>query len=346
MKREKVVVGLSGGVDSSVAALLLKDRGYEVIGVTMKTWDGAESVIEDAERVADYLEIPFHVLDFRKEFQHYVVDYFTEEYLHGRTPNPCVICNRHVKWEALLNRSREFGADLVATGHYARVEKLPSGRYAVRSSVTAAKDQTYALYNLTQDQLSRTIMPVGEFEKEKIRQIAREAGIPVAEKPDSQEICFIPDQDYAGFIKQYTGKTVLPGNFVDKSGNVLGTHKGIIHYTVGQRKGLNLAMGRPVFVTEIRPETNEVVIGDSEDVFTKSLLCSKLNWMAADGLNGSRQRFLAKIRYAHRGTLCTVEKVGEDLVQCVFDEPVRAVTPGQAVVFYQDDWVAGGGIIQ
>lgn len=346
MKREKVVVGLSGGVDSSVAALLLKDRGYEVIGVTMKTWDGAECVIEDAERVANYLEIPFHVLDFRKEFQHYVVDYFTEEYLHGRTPNPCVICNRHVKWEALLNRSREFGADLVATGHYARVEKLPSGRYAVRSSVTAAKDQTYALYNLTQDQLSRTIMPVGEFEKEKIRQIAREAGIPVAEKPDSQEICFIPDQDYAGFIKQYTGKTVLPGNFVDKSGNVLGTHKGIIHYTVGQRKGLNLAMGRPVFVTEIRPETNEVVIGDSEDVFTKSLLCSKLNWMAADGLHGTKLRFLAKIRYAHRGTLCTVEEVGEDCVQCVFDEPVRAVTPGQAVVFYQGDWVAGGGIIQ
>lgn len=303
-------------------------------------------MIEDAERVADYLAIPFHVLDFRKEFQHYVVDYFAEEYLHGRTPNPCVICNRHVKWEALLNRSREFGAELVATGHYARVEKLPSGRYAVRSSVTAAKDQTYALYNLTQEQLSRTIMPVGEFEKEKIRQIAREAGIPVAEKPDSQEICFIPDQDYAGFIKQYTGKTVLPGNFVDKSGNVLGTHKGIIHYTVGQRKGLNLAMGRPVFVTEIRPETNEVVIGDSEDVFTKSLLCSKLNWMAADGLHGAKLRFLAKIRYAHRGTLCTVEEVGEDLVQCVFDEPVRAVTPGQAVVFYQDDWVAGGGIIQ
>lgn len=346
MKREKVVVGLSGGVDSSVAALLLKDRGYEVIGVTMKTWDGAESVIEDAERVANYLEIPFHVLDFRKEFQHYVVDYFTDEYLHGRTPNPCVICNRHVKWEALLNRSREFGADLVATGHYARVEKLPSGRYAVRSSVTAAKDQTYALYNLTQDQLSRTIMPVGEFEKEKIRQIAREAGIPVAEKPDSQEICFIPDQDYAGFIQQYTGKTVQPGNFVDKSGNVIGQHKGIIHYTVGQRKGLNLAMGHPVFVTEIRPQTNEVVIGDSEDVFTKSLLCSKLNWMAADGLHGTRQRFLAKIRYAHRGTLCTVEEAGEDCVQCVFDEPVRAVTPGQAVVFYQDDWVAGGGIIQ
>ncbi|MGI5948637.1 MAG: tRNA 2-thiouridine(34) synthase MnmA [Lachnospiraceae bacterium] len=346
MKREKVVVGLSGGVDSSVAALLLKEQGYDVIGVTMKTWDGAESIIEDAKRVADFLSIPYHVIDFTEEFHRHVVDYFAEEYLHGRTPNPCVVCNRHVKWEALLDRSREFGAELVATGHYARVEKLQNGRYALRSSVTAAKDQTYALYNLTQDQLARTLMPVGSFEKEEIRQIAREAGIPVAEKPDSQEICFIPDQDYAGFIERYTGKQIQPGNFVDQDGRILGRHKGIIHYTVGQRKGLNLALGHPVFVTEIRPDTNEVVIGTNEDVFTKSLLCSKLNWMAVDGFHGSELRMLAKIRYAHKGAMCTIREAGEDLAECVFDEPVRAVTPGQAVVFYQDDWVAGGGIIQ
>ncbi|MFR1833632.1 MAG: tRNA 2-thiouridine(34) synthase MnmA [Lachnospiraceae bacterium] len=346
MKREKVVVGLSGGVDSSVAALLLKDQGYDVIGVTMKTWDGAESIIEDAKRVADYLNIPYHVIDFKEEFKHHVMDYFADEYLHGRTPNPCIVCNRHVKWEALLNRSREFGADLVATGHYARIEKLPNGRYALRASVTAAKDQTYALYNLTQEQLARTKMPVGSYEKTEIRRIAKEAGIPVAEKPDSQEICFIPDQDYAGFIKAYTGKEVLPGNFVDQEGNVLGQHKGIIYYTVGQRKGLNLALGRPVFVTRICPKTNEVVIGSSEDVFTKSLLCSKLNWMAADGFHGEDLRLLAKIRYAHQGAMCTIREVGRDLAECVFDEPVRAVTPGQAVVFYQDDWVAGGGIIQ
>ncbi len=346
MKREKVVVGLSGGVDSSVAALLLKEQGYDVIGVTMKTWDGAESIIEDAKRVADFLSIPYHVIDFTEEFHRHVVDYFAEEYLHGRTPNPCVVCNRHVKWEALLDRSREFGAELVATGHYARVEKLQNGRYALRSSVTAAKDQTYALYNLTQDQLARTLMPVGSFEKEEIRRMAREAGIPVAEKPDSQEICFIPDQDYAGFIERYTGKQIQPGNFVDSDGRILGRHKGIIHYTVGQRKGLNLALGHPVFVTEIRPDTNEVVIGTNEDVFTKSLLCSKLNWMEADGFHGSELRMLAKIRYAHKGAMCTIREAGEDLAECVFDEPVRAVTPGQAVVFYQDDWVAGGGIIQ
>lgn len=346
MKREKVVVGLSGGVDSSVAALLLKEQGYDVIGVTMKTWDSAESIIEDAKRVADFLSIPYHVIDFTEEFHRHVVDYFAEEYLHGRTPNPCVVCNRHVKWEALLDRSREFGAELVATGHYARVEKLQNGRYALRSSVTAAKDQTYALYNLTQDQLARTLMPVGSFEKEEIRRMAREAGIPVAEKPDSQEICFIPDQDYAGFIERYTGKQIQPGNFVDSDGRILGRHKGIIHYTVGQRKGLNLALGHPVFVTEIRPDTNEVVIGTNEDVFTKSLLCSKLNWMAADGFHGSELRMLAKIRYAHKGAMCTIREAGEDLAECVFDEPVRAVTPGQAVVFYQDDWVAGGGIIQ
>ena len=346
MKRETVVVGLSGGVDSSVAALLLKEQGYDVIGVTMKTWDGAESIIVYAKRVADFLSIPYHVIDFTEEFHRHVVDYFAEEYLHGRTPNPCVVCNRHVKWEALLDRSREFGAELVATGHYARVEKLQNGRYALRSSVTAAKDQTYALYNLTQDQLARTLMPVGSFEKEEIRRMAREAGIPVAEKPDSQEICFIPDQDYAGFIERYTGKQIQPGNFVDSDGRILGRHKGIIHYTVGQRKGLNLALGHPVFVTEIRPDTNEVVIGTNEDVFTKSLLCSKLNWMAADGFHGSELRMLAKIRYAHKGAMCTIREAGEDLAECVFDEPVRAVTPGQAVVFYQDDWVAGGGIIQ
>ena len=358
MERTKVVVGLSGGVDSSVAALLLKEQGYEVIGVTMKTWDIRENedespqglahgdgIIEDARRVAEYLSIPFYVMDFREEFRRHVVDYFAEEYLQGRTPNPCVVCNRYVKWEALLNRSREFGADLVATGHYARIEKLDNGRCAVRTSVTAAKDQTYALYNLTQDQLSRTLMPVGSYPKEEIRRIAWESGIPVAKKPDSQEICFIPDQDYAGFIRRYTGKTSVPGSFVDKEGRILGQHKGIIHYTVGQRKGLNLAMGHPVFVTGIRPKSNQVVIGNNEDVFTNSLLCSKLNWMAIDGLHGGELRLSAKIRYAHKGAMCTIREAGKDQVECIFDEPVRAVTPGQAVVFYLEDWIAGGGII-
>ncbi len=353
MEREKVVVGLSGGVDSSVAALLLKKQGYEVIGVTMQTWDpegGGElnhgtPILEDARRVADYLGIPHYVMDFHQEFKQYVVDYFTEEYLKGRTPNPCVVCNRWVKWEALLARSADFGARLVATGHYARIERLPNGRLAVRRAASQAKDQTYALYNLTQDQLAHTLMPVGGMDKEEIREIAQKAGIPVADKPDSQEICFIPDKDYAGFIKRYTGASVPRGEFVDKDGRVLGHHKGIIHYTVGQRKGLDLAMGHPVFVTAIRPDKNQVVIGESEDVFTKSLRCSNLNWMAMDGLRGEAARVNAKIRYAHKGAACTIREAGEDTVECVFDEPVRAVTPGQAVVFYDGDCVAGGGII-
>ncbi len=357
MEKQKVAVGLSGGVDSSVAALLLKEQGYDVIGITMQTWDtesGTEReevlahgqrLLEDARRVADYLKIPHYVLDFHKEFKKYVVDYFVREYLAGRTPNPCVVCNRWVKWEALLSRSAELGAGLVATGHYARIAKLPNGRLSVMAASSAAKDQTYALYNLTQEQLSRTLMPVGTMEKEEIRRIAAEAGIPVAAKPDSQEICFIPEQDYAGFIKAYTGQEVPEGNFVDREGRILGRHKGIIHYTVGQRKGLNLPMGHPVFVTEIRPDTNEVVIGNGEDVFTNSLRCSKLNWMAVDGLHGEPMRVKAKIRYAHKGAACSVREIGEDLAECVFDEPVRAVTPGQAVVFYDGDYVAGGGII-
>ena len=211
------------------------------------------------------------------------MDYFVDEYLHGRTPNPCIACNRYVKWEALLSRSLEIGADYIATGHYARILKLPNGRYTVRNSVTAQKDQTYALYNLTQDQLARTLMPVGDFTKEEIRQMAEDMGLPVAKKKDSMEICFIPDNDYAAFIQRSAGEVPGAGNFVDKEGKILGRHKGITHYTVGQRKGLNLSMGHPVFVTGIRPETNEVVIGEGDDVFSDFLVCGGLNWMAEDG---------------------------------------------------------------
>lgn len=297
-QKKKVVIGMSGGVDSSVAAWLLVQQGYEVIGVTMQIWQEEDeetvqeeggccglSAVDDARRVAWQLKIPYYVMNFRSEFKNKVMDYFVEEYLQGRTPNPCIACNRYVKWESLLKRSMDIGADYIATGHYARVEKLENGRYALKRSATDAKDQTYALYNLTQEQLSRTLMPVGEYSKEEIRRMAEELGLQVAHKADSQEICFIPDHDYARFIEEEVARENLqiqseassgcaacdtkktcrqipgPGNFVDLEGNILGQHQGITHYTIGQRKGLGLAMGHPVFVVEIRPETNEVVIG-------------------------------------------------------------------------------------
>jgi len=375
--KKKVVVGMSGGVDSSVAAYLLQQQGYDVIGVTMQIWqenmedirnpsavcqdicsrpyaeEGKKvnqgccgiSAAEDARKVAETLDIPFYVMNFKEEFKARVMDYFVEEYLRGRTPNPCIACNRYVKWEALLRRSLAIGADYIATGHYARIAALPNGRLAIRRSVTAAKDQTYALYNLTQEQLAHTLLPVGEYEKSRIRAIAEEVHLPVAQKPDSQEICFVPDDDYVGFIdRAAAGRVPGPGNFVDAAGNVLGRHKGISHYTLGQRRGLGLPMGERVYVTGIRPDTDEVVVGRNEELFTSRVLCNRVNFMTVDELSKPMEVF-AKIRYNHKGEYCTIEKLPGGYVQAVFRKPVRAAAPGQAICFYDGEYVLGGGVI-
>lgn len=346
MNKKKVVLGMSGGVDSSVAAYLLKEQGYEVIGVTMDVWQGAgiNTAAEDGRKVAETLGIEHHVLDYREAFKKDVIDYFINEYLSGRTPNPCNICNRRIKWVSLLQILQGLGADYVATGHYAQIDKMPNGRYAICNSVTAKKDQTYALCNLTQEQLSKTIMPIGRYEKDEIRTIAERIGLHVADKADSQDICFIPDGDYAAFIRNNISGDIKPGNFVDINGKILGQHKGITNYTIGQRKGLNIAMGHPVFVTDIDVAKNVVIIGENEDLFTTTVAADNFNYMAV-GSVAEGDRFVGKIRYAHKGTMCTVVKAWNDKILVEFDEPVRAITPGQALVLYKGEYVAGGGLI-
>ena len=353
----KIVVGLSGGVDSSVAAYLLKEAGHEVIGVTMQIWQEEDnetqeenggccglSAVDDARRVAQMLDIPYYVMNFRGEFKEAVIDYFVTEYEAGRTPNPCIACNRYVKWESLYHRAKAIGADGIATGHYSRIVHLPNGRYALQKSVTDAKDQTYALYNLTQDQLAHTMMPVGAYSKDEIRAIAEKIGLQVANKPDSQDICFVPDGNYAGFIQDYTGRTFPKGNFVNTAGEILGPHEGIINYTVGQRKGLGIALGSRMFVKEIRPETNEVVLASNDELFSKVLYADRLNFMSVETITEPMEVW-AKIRYNHKGAKAVIEPVGEDKMKVTFEEPQRAITPGQAVVLYDGDIVVGGGTI-
>lgn len=355
MRENTVIVGMSGGVDSSVAAYLLKKQGYQVIGVTMIMWDGCHGLHEnelkvsteviDAKKVATQLDIPHYVLDFRKDFQKEVIDYFVKDYFQGKTPNPCIQCNRQIKWSALLKKADELGAQYIATGHYANINQLENGRYTICNSKTAQKDQTYVLYQLTQEQLKRTLMPIGNYEKQEIRNIALELGLDIATKKDSQDICFIPDNDYVNFLKKEAPdwKEEM-GDFVLSDGSVVGKHKGISNYTIGQRKGLGIALGEPVFVNAILCEKNQVVVGSNEEVFRQELIAGELNTMAVEQL-AEGQRYLAKIRYSDPGTLCEIKMLQEGKMKLEFEKPVRAVTPGQAVVLYQGDNVAGGGII-
>lgn len=343
--KQTVVVGLSGGVDSAVCALLLKEQGYNVVGVTMETWgDDRGDYVTDAKKVADTLGIAHHVVDFREKFREKVVNYFIKEYNLGRTPNPCIMCNRYVKWEALMHRGLEFDAEYVATGHYGKIIKLPNGRYSVAKSYSMGKDQSYVLYSLTQEELSRTLFPLYEYEKDEIRKIAAANNLPVADKKESQDICFIPDHDYVSFIEKQTGIKSVPGEFVDMDGKVLGMHKGIMHYTVGQRKGLGIAFGEPKFVVGINSERNQVVLGSAEDLMVTRVVLEDVNYMSVDDINEPIE-VTGKLRYSQKDSPCILFKDENGRLNAEFDEPMRAATPGQSAVFYNEDCIICGGII-
>ncbi|MBQ9631731.1 MAG: tRNA 2-thiouridine(34) synthase MnmA [Lachnospiraceae bacterium] len=350
---------MSGGVDSSVCAYLLKQQGYDVIGTTMRLWEDEEeactraghvgccgqSAVEDAMRICAGLGIPFHVFSLQETFRREVVDYFCRSYLSAETPNPCIACNRFLKWQALREKAAQLGADFIATGHYARIHRTAEGRYAIGRSKDARKDQSYVLYPLTQDDLAHTLLPLGDYEKEQVRAIAAEAGLPVANKPDSQDICFVPDGDYAAFLERQVGAELVnrPGSFV-MDGRTVGQHKGIVHYTIGQRKGLGLSLGRPVFVNQVRADTNEVVLGDEEKCFADALVAEDVIMQSVAGFD-AEATYVGRIRYSDRGTPCRVRQMEDGKIKVCFLEPVRAITPGQAVVIDDGTLVVGGGRI-
>ena len=351
---------MSGGIDSSLAAVMLHEQGYEVIGMTMKTWDyntsggskketGCCSLesINDARNISVSLGFPHYIIDIRDEFGDYVIDHFTHEYLSGRTPNPCVLCNTHIKWDALLRRADKLGCDYIATGHYAKIRE-ENGRYVVSKGKDGHKDQSYALWGISQESLSRTIFPLGDLHKSQIRDMAMEKGFTeLVTKSESYEICFVPDNDYRGFLKRRVPELeddVRGGEFVLEDGTVVGTHEGYPFYTVGQRKGLGIALGYPVYVTEIQKEKNRVVLGTFDELARDGMYVKQLNMQKYTSLEGDRKDTVTKVRYNDSGTPAVIEQVG-DTMKVFFGKGVSAIAPGQAAVFYEGDDVIGGGWI-
>lgn len=357
----KVLVAMSGGIDSTVAALMLHQEGYEVVGITMKTWDYASSggskketgccnidSFNDARAAAVHHGFPHYILDIRDEFGDFVVDNFIEEYLAGRTPNPCVMCNTHIKWRALLKRADAMDCAFIATGHYAKVRQFENGRHVISKGLDETKDQSYVLWGLQQDLLSRTILPLGKYRKSEIRQMAHDFGYPeLAKKSESYEICFVPDNDYRGFLRRNVDgleEKVNGGYFVDKNGKILGKHKGYPFYTIGQRKGLDIALGRPVFVTAIDPYTNSVMLGNEEDLLQNEMLVGKINYIKYDQIPDGMESII-KIRYKDFGNNGTLHNK-PDGIGVTFYDHAKGIAPGQSAVFYEGEDVMGGGIIQ
>jgi len=346
--KSKILLGMSGGVDSSVAAYILKRDGFDVVAVTLEMWKDTHTCnmsqnSYDAKNVCNILNIPHHIFNVEDNFKKYVVNYFISEYEQGRTPNPCVICNRYVKFQGLIEKAKELGIEYIATGHYAQVE-YKEGRYLLKKGIDEKKDQSYFLYNLNQEQLSKTVFPIGNLTKLKVRDIAKKLKLPTALNKDSQEICFIKDGDYKSFLSKYSSNRLPKGEFIDTQGNVLGYHNGISQYTVGQRRELGVVTGKPMFVLDILPQTNQIVLGSNEETLSNKLTASNLNWVYMENIKETLD-VEAKIRYGAKASRAKVTPIDKDSVGVTFDQPQRAITKGQAVVLYNNSYVIGGGII-